>query len=134
MSQARNRPEGEVPSPAAPEEPRAPQPEEEPEREPFVPASVEKRIAAWMGIVYALMFFGIITFSLYCPGRSLAGTFPLFLVPVAAAVGVISVYRQVKGTAPGGLALTVVITAVCAAAAAFGILLGGPALASALAG
>ena len=128
MSDQPKRPEEEL-------EPQPPLPEEEAgEKEPFVPASVEKRIAAWMGIVYALMFFGIITFSLYCPGRSLAGTFPLFLVPVAAAVGVISVYRQVKGTAPGGLALTVVITAVCAAAAAFGILLGGPALASALAG
>ena len=129
MSDQSKRPEDELdPQPSLPEE------ELEKEKEPFVPASVEKRIAAWMGIVYALMFFGIITFSLYCPGHSLAGTFPLFLVPVAAAVGVISVYRQVKGTAPGGLALTVVITAVCAAAAAFGILLGGPALASALAG
>ena len=115
-------------------EPQSPLPEEEAEeKEPFVPASVEKRIAAWMGIVYALMFFGIITFSLYCPGRSLAGTFPLFLVPIAGAAAVTSIYRQVKGTAPGGLALTLVIVVICAAAAAFGLLLGLPALIAALA-
>ena len=107
---------------------------EEEEKEPFVPASTEKRIAAWMGIVYALMFFGIITFSLYCPGRSLAGTFPLFLVPIAVAAAVIAIYKQTKGTAPGGIALTVVVVVVCVAAAVLGLLLGIPPLAAALAG
>lgn len=109
-------------------------PETDADTVPFVPASVEKRIAAWMGIVYALMFFGIITFSLYCPGRSLAGTFPLFLVPVAGAAGAIAAYRQAKGTAPGGIVLTIIILLLCAAGAALGLLLGVPALAAALAG
>lgn len=125
MSDERNLPE---------EEPRCGAPEAEEDTVPFVPASVEKRIAAWMGIVYALMFFGIITFSLYCPGRSLAGTFPLFLVPVAGAAGAVAAYRQVKGTAPGGMVLTVIILLLCAAAAALGLLLGVPALAAAFAG
>ena len=128
MSDQPKRPEEEL-------EPQSPLPEEEAgEKEPFVPASVEKRIAAWMGIVYALMFFGIITFSLYCPGRSLAGTFPLFLVPIGAAAAVTSIYKQVKGTAPGGLALTIVIVVLCVAAAVFGLLLGLPALLAAFAG
>ena len=128
MSDQPKRPEEEL-------EPQSPLPEEEArEKEPFVPASVEKRIAAWMGIVYALMFFGIITFSLYCPGRSLAGTFPLFLVPIAGAAAVTSIYKQVKGTTPGGLALTIVVVVICVAAAAFGLLLGLPALIAALAG
>ena len=34
------------------------------EQPSYTPASVEKRIAAWMGIVYALMFFFIIIFVL----------------------------------------------------------------------
>ena len=129
MSDQSKRPEEELePQPSLPEK------ELEEEKAPFVPASVEKRIAAWMGIAYALMFLGIITFSLYCPGRSLAGTFPLFLVPVAAAAAVTAIYRQTKGTAPGGMVMTVIIVVLCAAAAAFGLLLGLPALIAAFAG
>ena len=33
------------------------------EQPSYTPASVEKRIAAWIGIVYALMFFFIITLN-----------------------------------------------------------------------
>ena len=104
------------------------------EQSSYTPASVEKRIAAWMGIVYALMFFFIITFSLYHPDLSLKGTFPLFLVPVAAAAIAVTIYRQVKGKAPGGLVTTVIVVIICLAAAAAGLFLGIPPLAAALAG
>ena len=104
------------------------------EQPSYPPASVEKRIAAWMGIVYALMFFFIITFSMYRPGRSLAGTFSLFLVPVAIAAIIVVIYRQVKGTAPGGLVSTILIVIICLAVAAFGLFLGLPPLLAALAG
>lgn len=100
----------------------------------YTPASFEKRVAAWMGIVYALMFFFIITFSMYRPNSSLAGSFPLFLVPVAIAVIIISIYRQCKGTAPGGLPTTIVVSLICLAAAAIGLWLGVPVLIYALAG
>ena len=104
------------------------------EQPSYTPASVEKRIAAWMGIVYALMFGSIITFSLYRPDRSLKGTFPLFLVPVAAAAIAVTVYKQKKGTAPGGLPTTVFVVILCLAAIAAGLFLGIPPLAAAFAG
>ena len=104
------------------------------EQPSYTPASVEKRIAAWMGIVYALMFFFIITFSMYRPDRSLSGTFPLFLVPVAVAAAIVVIYRQVKGTSSNSLASMVLIVLICIAAAAFGLILGLPALVAAFAG
>ena len=104
------------------------------EQPSYTPASVEKRIAAWIGIVYALMFFFIITFSMYRPDRSLAGTFPLFLVPVAIGIIILTIYKQCKGTARGGLPSTVFVTVLCLAAAAIGLWLGVPVLAVALGG
>ncbi len=100
----------------------------EQEQPTYTPASFEKRVAAWMGIVYALMFLFIICFSMYRPDRSLAGSFPLFLVPVAVAAVVVSLYRQVKGTAPGGLPTTIVVVVLCLAAAVIGLWLGVPVL------
>ena len=104
------------------------------EQSSYTPASVEKRIAAWMGIVYALMFFFIIPFSMYHPDLSLKGTCPLFLGPVAVAAIVVAIYRQVKGRAPGGLPTTIVAVILCLAAAAIGLFLGIPPLAAALVG
>lgn len=104
------------------------------EEEVFVPAGFEKRVAAWTGIVYMLMFLFIITCSLYRAGRPLSGTFPLFLVPVAVAAAVVSIYRQRKGTAPGGLVTTIVAVILCAAAVVIGLMLGVPALIAAFAG
>ena len=104
------------------------------EQPSYTPASFEKRTAAWMGIVYALMFGFIITFSFYRPENSLAGTFPLFLVPVAVAAIVVTIYRQIKGTARGGLPVTVIVTLVCLAAAGLGLWMGVPPLAVALGG
>ena len=101
------------------------------EQSSYTPASVEKRIAAWMGIVYALMFGFIITFSMYRPDLSLKGT---FLVPVAAAAIIVTVYRQKKGTAPGGLPTTIFVVILCLAAAAVGLFFGLPPLAAAFAG
>lgn len=104
------------------------------EKPAYTPASVEKRIAAWVGIAYALMFGFIITFSMYRPDRSLAGTFPLFLVPVAIGIIVLSIYKQCKGTARGGLPSTIVMILICLAAAGIGLWLGIPVLAVAFGG
>lgn len=104
------------------------------ERPTYTPASVEKRIAAWIGIAYALMFGFIITFSMYRPDRSLAGTFPLFLVPVAIGIIILSIYKQCKGTARGGLPSTIVVILICLAAAGIGLWLGVPVLAVAFGG
>ena len=104
------------------------------EQPSYTPASVEKRIAAWVGIAYALMFGFIITFSMYRPDRSLAGTFPLFLVPVSIGIIVLSIYKQTKGTARGGLPGTIVTTLICLVVAAAALWLGVPVLAVAFGG
>ncbi len=112
----------------------APNQNPEQEQKPaYTPASFEKRVAAWMGIAYMLMFGFIITFSLYRAGQSLAGTFPLFLVPAAVAVPIIAIYRQRRGTAPGGLTGTILIVVLCAVALVGGLFLGVPPLVDALA-
>ncbi|MDD6161067.1 MAG: hypothetical protein PUB51_08060 [Oscillospiraceae bacterium] len=102
------------------------------EQPAYTPASFEKRTAAWMGIAYMLMFLFIITFSLFCPDRSLAGTFPLFLVPVAVAVTVIEIHRA-KASAEAK-ARAVVITFLCVVVAAAALWMGVPVLAAALGG
>ena len=99
----------------------------------YTPASVEKRIAAWVGIVYALIFGFIITFSMYRPDRSLAGTFPLLLVPVSIGIIVLSIYKQYKGTARSLLS-TVVTVLICLVVTAFALWLGVPVLAVAFGG
>ncbi len=109
-------------------------PAEEPagDKPSYTPASFEKRTAAWMGIAYVLLLSFAVTYSIFTGGRVLAGTFPLLMVPVAVAAAVVAIYRQRKGTAPGGLPLTIVIVIVCVAAVALGLLAGVPALIYAL--
>lgn len=41
----------------------------QPQESGFVPASFEKRTAAWMGIAYALMFLFVVDFAIYTGGR-----------------------------------------------------------------
>lgn len=102
------------------------------EKEPDSPATFEKRTAAWMGIVYMLMFLFIITFSMYAPGRSLAGTFPLFLVPVAVAAIVISIHRARSSAV--AKANAVVISILCAVVAVVALWMGVPVLVVAFGG
>ena len=62
-------------------------------------ASFEQRTAAWTGIVYMLCLMFVTCYSIYTGGKTLPGTFPLLLIPVAAASVVIAVYRRCKGAA-----------------------------------
>ena len=100
----------------------------------YTPASFEKRAAAWMGIAYAVMMFLVINFAIYTGGRDLPGTFPLFLVPVSAALAVILIRRMKLGTAPGGTMGGVLGLMLCAAGLIVGPVLGVPALVAAFAG
>ena len=100
----------------------------------YTPASFEKRAAAWMGVAYVVMMCFVINFAIYTGGRELPGTFPLFLVPVSAALAVILIRRIKLRTAPGGTAGGVLGLVLCAAGLAIGLALGIPALLAALAG
>ena len=98
----------------------------------YTPASFEKRTAAWMGIAYVVMLCFIINYAIYTGGRELPGTFPLFLVPVSAALAVILIRRMKLGTAPGGTAGGVLGLVLCGAGLFLGLALGVPALLAAL--
>ena len=98
----------------------------------YTPASFEKRTAAWMGIAYVLMLLFILNFTLFTGGKQLPGTFPLFLVPVSAALAVILIHRIKTKELPGGPAGAVFGLAACAAGLFLGLVLGIPALLAAL--
>ena len=100
----------------------------------YTPASFEKRAAAWMGVAYAVMMCFIVNFAIYTGGRELPGTFPLFLVPVSAALAVILIRRMKLGAAPGGTAGGILGLALCAAGLVIGLATGVPALLAALVG
>ena len=100
----------------------------------YTPASFEKRAAAWMGVAYAVMMAFVFNVAIYTGGRELPGTFPLFLVPVSAALAVILIRRMKLGTAPGGTAGGILGLALCAAGLIVGLTLGIPALLAALMG
>jgi FtsH-binding integral membrane protein len=110
------------------------EPKNENDRQPFTPASFEKRTAAWMGLAYVLYLLFAVTFALYSGGRELNGTFPLLVVPVAVAVPVVAIHRQRQGTAPGGLPLTIFMVALCAVGLVICLAAGVPALVAAVRG
>ena len=99
----------------------------------YIPASFEKRAAAWMGIAYTVMLCFVINYAIYTGGRDLPGTFPLFLVPVSGALAVILIRRIKLHTSPGGTAGGVLGLVLCAAGLVLGLALGFPALLAALA-
>lgn len=102
------------------------------EQASYTPASFEKRTAAWTGIAYMLMLLFILNFTLFTGGKQLPGTFPLFLVPVSVALEFILIRRLKLGTAPGGIAGTVLGLILCNAGVILGLMLGVPALLAAL--
>ena len=100
----------------------------------YVPASFEKRAAAWMGIVYVLMLLFVVNFAIYTGGRDLPGTFPLFLVPVSVTLVVVLVRQLKSRTCPAGTMGGVIGLTACAAGVFFGLALGVPALLGAFQG
>ena len=98
----------------------------------YTPASFEKRAAAWMGVAYVLMLLFVLNFLLFTGGQQLPGPFPLFLIPVSVALAAVLVHRIRNKTLPGGMAGAVLGLAACAAGVVFGLVLGVPALLSAL--
>lgn len=105
-----------------------------PPEDGYTPASFEKRAAAWMGIAYVLMVLFVINFAIYTGGRQLPGTFPLFLIPVCAALAAVVARRWRSGRLPGGRAAGGIVLAGCALGIILGLALGGPALVAAFGG
>lgn len=104
------------------------------DQEGYVPASFEKRAAAWMGIAYVLMLLFILNFALFTGGQQLPGTFPLFLVPVSVTLAVVILHRMKNRQLPGGMAGGIAALIACAAGVFLGLALGVPALIAAFEG
>ena len=91
----------------------------------YTPASFEKRVAAWVGVVYMVMLTLSVTYMI-ATARVLTGTAPLLLPPGAAGVAAAALHRRRAGRT--GTVLTVLLVLLCAAAFLLGLLLGIPAL------
>ena len=103
------------------------------EKKPYTPASFEKRAAAWMGVAYMLMLLFILNFTLFTGGRQLPGTFPLFLIPISAAVIVITIHRLRTQELPAAVKCGCVLMLItCTAGIFLGLALGVPSLLAAL--
>ncbi len=84
------------------------EPQQEQEREPVRYASPAKRLLAWVGLAYALLFLFLNTYNIYT-GRMLVGIAGLGLAPALFGLGALAVLRYRAGRARGGLAACVAV-------------------------
>ena len=93
----------------------------------YTPASFEKRVAAWVGVVYMLILTAAMTYMLYT-GTTLNGIAPLLLPPAAVGAGVIVIHRHRKGAPGSNRFFLCAMLILCAAAFLLGLVMGIPAL------
>ena len=97
------------------------------ENQGYTPASFEKRVAAWVGVVYALMLCAAMTYMM-STAKVLTGIAPLLLPPAAVGAAVVVIHRYRKGEPGAGRLLTLVMLLLCVAALLLGLVMGIPAL------
>lgn len=97
------------------------------ENQGYTPASFEKRVAAWVGVVYMLILTAAMTYMLYT-GTTLNGIAPLLLPPAAVGAGVIVIHRHRKGAPGSNRFFLCAMLILCAAAFLLGLVMGIPAL------
>ena len=93
----------------------------------YTPASFEKRVAAWVGVVYMLMLTAAMTYMI-STAKVLTGIAPLLLPPAAVGAAVILIHRSRNGTAGANRAFTFAMFFLCVFAFLIGLALGIPAL------
>ena len=98
-----------------------------PEDRGYTPASFEKRVAAWVGVVYMLMLTAAMTYMM-STGKVLTGIAPLLLPPAAVGVAVIVIHRHRKGAAGSNRFFVFAMFFLCVAAFLLGLGMGIPAL------
>ena len=104
-------------------------PPEEEKREPFVPSSFEKRVAAWVGVFYMVMLLFATTYMI-ATAKVLTGVAPLLLPPAAVGVSVIAIYRHKQGKmrVDGSKWFTPALVFLCFLAFILGLMTGLPVL------
>ena len=104
-------------------------PPEEEKKEPFVPSSFEKRVAAWVGVFYMVMLTFAVTYMI-ATAKVLTGIAPLLLPPAAVGVAIIAIYRHRKGKmrVDGSKWFTPALVFLCLIAFIMGLVTGIPVL------
>ena len=91
----------------------------------YTPAPFEKRVAAWVGVIYMVMLTLSVTYMI-ATAQVLTGTAFLLLPPAAVGVAVIAIHHYRQGDRK--LAVTVAVTVLCAAVFLLGLAYGIPTL------
>ena len=97
-------------------------PEEEQEKQEYVPASPVKRALAWIGIVYMVIIVALTTY-IYSTGRPLNNLAPLLSIPALVGLGIMSILSW-RTTGKPGKWNAILIALVCWAIALYSIPLG----------
>ena len=108
-------------------EPRQDRPQDE--TEPYVPASPVKRILAWTGVAYMVIFVLLNLYPFFRGGEYLRGVGPLLVCPGAAGLAVIAVlqFRRPECTYSKKACMTL-LAAACGVILVIGLVQGVPAL------
>ena len=105
----------------------------EEEQSSYIPASFEKRVAAWVGVVYMIMLTLSVTFMI-ATGEVLQGTATLLLPPAAVGVAVVAIRRYRRGELKQGRTFLLALLFLCFMAVVLGLVTGVPVLLSQLGG
>ena len=105
------------------------------DREPYVPASPVKRIIAWTGVVYMVIFVFLNVYPFFNNGVNLQGVGPLLVCPGTAGLAAAAVWQlRQSGCSPARRAGMIALAAACALVFVLGLLDGLPALVAGLGG
>ena len=114
-------------------EPRQDRPQDE--TEPYVPASPVKRILAWTGVAYMVIFVLLNLYPFFRGGEYLRGVGPLLVCPGCLGLGAVAVWQlRQKECASSRKAAMLALASACAVVLILGLLDGLPALVAGLGG
>ena len=108
-----------------PEEPS--QEEVREETSSYTPASFERRVIAWMGVVYMVILV-LATTYLIATASYLTGTAPILVAPAAVGAAVIVIHKYRKGEISQGRNFMLAAVFLCVVAFATGLACGVPPL------
>lgn len=91
----------------------------------YTPASFEKRVWAWVGVVYMVMLVLAVTYMI-ATAKVLTGTAFLLLPPAAVGAAIVAVHRYRRGKISQGRNFTLALLFLCFVAFVLGLVCGIP--------
>lgn len=89
----------------------------------YIPASFEKRVVAWVGVIYMIMLVLSVTYMM-ATAKVLTGTSFLLLPPAAVGVSIITIYRYRQGKIVQGRNFALALVCLCFVAFVMGLVCG----------